>query len=185
MQEERLLLQDGLNQLVNCIPVPTGVVKPRADLRALLQARDGRAPSVVNQKLTCYSTKYDMLVEYRLSALETLWVAILGRECVVQELPSTVCVNTNSDFPSRMGLLLLFPVLRSLSKLDCHLSHDVSSLLLKSLKDCEPLSLSCESAECISGLEDLLSSWLNLTDPTDHAQLQCIASALVTLAVAV
>jgi len=56
--------------------------------------------------------------------------------------------------------------------------------LLQQLRSYPPFSLSKEPLECITGVEQLLVSWLHSAATQDNQQLQNAASALVALAVA-
>ncbi|XP_026795565.1 probable E3 ubiquitin-protein ligase HECTD4 isoform X2 [Pangasianodon hypophthalmus] len=70
---------------------------------------------------------------------------------------------SNSDqapFTSRVGLLLIFPLLQSQTHHDPALAGVTAEVLLACLRDCQPLSLGKEPADCLSGLEGLLCSWL-------------------------
>ena len=93
-------------------------------------------------------------------------------------------------FSSRLSLLLIFPLIKSQAVTDPSLCSVTTHLLLESLRQCPPLSLK-EPADCLDGLEDLLSSWLGekqhgLLDLTTvpAGSLESSAAALVTLACA-
>lgn len=102
---------------------------------------------------------------------------------------------SNSDqapFTSRVGLLLIFPLLQSQTHHDPALAGVTAEVLLACLRDCQPLSLGKEPADCLSGLEGLLCSWLE--QEGEHAavpqplltqrQRENAAAALVALACA-
>uniref|UniRef100_W5LMJ7 HECT domain E3 ubiquitin protein ligase 4 n=1 Tax=Astyanax mexicanus TaxID=7994 RepID=W5LMJ7_ASTMX len=59
-----------------------------------------------------------------------------------------------------VGLLLVFPLLQSQTRHDPALSGVTAEVLLACLRDCQPLSLGKEPADCLNGLEGLLCTWL-------------------------
>lgn len=155
-------------------------------------------------------------MEYRLNALRGLWgaqrqlaleeqqdregagggdeeaLALLKRQGLLQQ-------PEQAPFTSRMGLLLVFPLLQSQTRSDPALCGVTAEVLLSCLRDCQPLSLSKEPADCLNGLEGLLCSWLEegvqQTAQTQqgqaptymfhaHRQRENAAAALVALACA-
>ena len=198
VSEERLLLHDGLARMADHIAVPTGVAEiSKEDFG--LPMLDGKTPEelaeIIRKECSTKTTTYASLMEYRLNALRGLWQAMKELE---QKQTSTASkdVSTSSpspssqaaSFASRVSLVLIFPIMKSLSKVDPNLSSEVASILLESLRACEPLSLSNEPQDCITGLENLLSSWLNTVQESSDvpiALVQNAASALVALSVAV
>ena len=74
---------------------------------------------------------------------------------------SVKLVPKSKGFAGPDYLVLIFPVLHSLSKLDPELPSETAIILLDSLCtcNCEPISLSKEPMDCILGLGNLLSSW--------------------------
>lgn len=156
------------------------------------------------------SNAYARLLEYRLNALRGLWgaqrqlaleeqqeregtggadeetLALLKRQGLLQQ-------PEQAPFTSRVGLLLVFPLLQSQTRSDPALCSVTAEVLLACLRDCQPLSLSKEPADCLNGLEGLLCSWLedgaqecgqgHQMLPT-HRQRENAAAALVALACA-
>ena len=198
VSEERLLLHDGLTRMADHIAVPTGVADISNEHFGL-PVLDGKSPEelaeIIRKECSTKSTTYASLMEYRLNALGGLWQAM-------KELEEKNASGTSKDagtssssssrqaasFASRVSLVLIFPIMKSLSKLDPNLSSEAASILLESLRACEPLSLSNEPQDCITGLENLLTSWLSTVQESSDvpiAQVQNAASALVALSVAV
>ena len=198
VSEERLLLHDGLSRLADHIAVPCGVAETTEDDLGL-PVLDGKTPAelaeIIRKECGMKSTTYGSLMEYRLNALKGLWQAIreleLKRASSAAQETSSVSQPPSSNaasFASRVSLVLIFPIMKSLSKVDPNLSSETASVLLESLRAYEPLSLSNEPNDCISGLENLLCSWLNTVQETAEVaipQVQNAASALVALSVAV
>ncbi|XP_016414650.1 probable E3 ubiquitin-protein ligase HECTD4 [Sinocyclocheilus rhinocerous] len=99
-----------------------------------------------------------------------------------------------APFTSRVGLLLVFPLLQSQTRHDPALCGVTAEVLLACLRDCQPLSLGKEPADCLNGLERLLCSWLEeRSEPEETAQArplltqqqrQNAAAALVALSCA-
>ncbi|XP_067256066.1 probable E3 ubiquitin-protein ligase HECTD4 isoform X7 [Chanodichthys erythropterus] len=99
-----------------------------------------------------------------------------------------------APFTSRVGLLLVFPLLQSQTRHDPALCGVTAEVLLACLRDCQPLSLGKEPADCLNGLERLLCSWLEeRSEPEVIAQArplltqqqrQNAAAALVALSCA-
>lgn len=149
------------------------------------------------------SNAYARLLEYRLNALRGLWnaqrqlaleeqherdssgdeetLALLKRQGLLQQ-------PEQAPFTSRMGLLLVFPLIQSQSRTDPSLCNITAEVLLNCLRDCQPLSLTKEPADCLNGIETLLCSWLEETSDTGRhipqKQKENAAAALVALACA-
>ncbi|OXB64167.1 hypothetical protein ASZ78_002097, partial [Callipepla squamata] len=149
------------------------------------------------------SNAYARLLEYRLNALRGLWnaqrqlaleeqhdressgdeeaLALLKRQGLLQQ-------PEQAPFTSRMGLLLVFPLIQSQSRTDPSLCNITAEVLLNCLRDCQPLSLTKEPADCLNGIESLLCSWLEETSASGHQipykQKENAAAALVALACA-
>ena len=200
VNEERLLLHDGLTRMADHISVPSGVAEISNEDDLGLPVLDGKTPeelaSIICKECSAKSTTYASLIEYRLNALRGLWQSIKQLEdqrasTTAKDSSSSSQVSPSSpqvSFASRVSLVLIFPIMKSLSKFDPNLSSEAASILLETLRACEPLSLSSEPNDCIAGLESLLCSWLNTArENTDVpiAQVQNAASALVALSVAV
>lgn len=199
VNEERLLLHDGLTRMADHIAVPSGVAEISNEDDLGLPVLDGKTPeelaAIICKECSTKSTTYASLMEYRLNALRGLWQSI--KELEDQRSSSTGKESSSSSqvspasqvsFASRVSLVLIFPIMKSLSKFDPNLSSEAASILLETLRACEPLSLSSEPNDCIAGLENLLFSWLSTArENTDVpvAQVQNAASALVALSVAV
>ncbi|TSW08319.1 putative E3 ubiquitin-protein ligase HECTD4 [Bagarius yarrelli] len=108
--------------------------------------------------------------------------------------PALQSSSDQAPFTSRVGLLLIFPLLQSQTHHDPALAGVTAEVLLACLRDCQPLSLGKEPADCLGGLEGLLCSWLE--QGGEHAgvpqekllptqrQRQNAAAALVALACA-
>ena len=199
VNEERLLLHDGLTVMSDSIAVPSGVAEMRKDDSGL-PVLDGKSPEdlsqIIRKECSTKTTSYASLMEYRLNALRGLWKALRDFEeshatSVAKEISSSSQASSAHavSFTSRISLVLIFPLIKSLSKLDPTLSSETASILLETLRACEPLSLSAEPVDCINGLENLLCSWLHSVQENSEEvpinQVQHAASALVALAVAV
>lgn len=96
-----------------------------------------------------------------------------------------------APFTSRVGLLLLFPLLQSQTRSDPALCGVTAEVLLTCLRDCQPLSLGKEPADCLNGLEGLLCTWLEeggpgagVSRPLHGRHKENAAAALVALACA-
>ena len=212
VSEESLLLHNDILHLVGHIPLPSGVGGTVTEEEYGLPVLDGKTPGelvgIITRECSVRSTTYTSLMEYRLNALRELWEVLLERDKKKhvstaankkQEEGSastsgsgTKVTNKGEGFASRVSLVLIFPVLKSLCKLDPELSQETAGLLLESLRACDPQSLSSEPTDCINGLEGILCSWLKtaqgdeeMAEGTREKQLQIAASALVALAVAV
>lgn len=164
-------------------------------------------PSELSERLRAIcgnqSNAYARLLEYRLNALRGLWnaqrqlaleeqheressgdeeaLALLKRQGLLQQ-------SEQAPFTSRMGLLLVFPLIESQSRTDPSLGNVTAEVLLTCLRDCQPLSLTKEPADCLNGIEALLCSWLEEASPggqqIPHRQKENAAAALVALACA-
>lgn len=198
VNEEQLLLHDGLTRLADHIAVPTGVAEVSEDNFGL-PVLDGKSTEdlteIILKECGTRTTTYASLMEYRLNALRGLWAAV--KEIEHSQSSSASKEGTSSSrsgsgsaagFASRVSLVLIFPIMKSLSRFDPNLSSEAASVLLECLRVYEPLSLSNEPSDCISGLENLLRSWLGSVKERESvtiAQVQNAASALVALSVAV
>ena len=202
VSEDRLLLHDGLVRVADLIPVPNNVVElgeEEYDLPVL----DGKTPAelatIIRKECSTKNTAYASLIEYRRSALEGLWRALkefdakrassAAKEASSSTQPAS---SQTGSFTSRISLVLIFPMLKALSQVDPKLSSETAHILLESLRACEPLSLSSEPQDCINGLENMLTSWLQPAEGSGSAPLPSApplirnaASALVALGVAV
>lgn len=213
--EEQLLLHSGLMRLADHIPVPSGVAEV-TESDPGLPVMDGKStPDLANIILTECGTKtttYASLMEYRRNALTGFWAAVRLNEKEQQTTTSSSTKDSSSSsrgsspgsgaastgFASRVSLVLIFPIMKSLSRFDPTLSSEAASGLLECLRVYEPLSLSGEQLDSVHGLENLLHSWLagaqgKKGDEKEEeegrkisvTQVQNAASALVALSVAV
>lgn len=196
--EEQLLLHDGLVRLADHIAVPSGVAEVSSDDFGL-PVMDGKSTKdltdIILRECSTRSTTYASLMEYRLNALTGLWEAIRMHD--EQQTSASMKEATSSSrssssgaagFASRVSLVLIFPIMKSLSRFDPTLSSEAASVLLECLRVYEPLSLSNEKLDCVYGLESLLHSWLGSakeSEGVEVTQIQNAASALVALSVAV
>ncbi|ELW66573.1 hypothetical protein TREES_T100017074 [Tupaia chinensis] len=175
--------------------------------RVLILTFETKNPTELAERLRSVcgnqSNAYARLLEYRLNALRGLWnaqrqlaleeqheressgdeetLALLKRQGLLQQ-------PEQAPFTSRMGLLLVFPLIQSQSRTDPSLCNITAEVLLNCLRDCQPLSLTKEPADCLNGIETLLCSWLEETSDTGrhipHKQKENAAAALVALACA-
>ncbi|XP_030623120.1 LOW QUALITY PROTEIN: probable E3 ubiquitin-protein ligase HECTD4 [Chanos chanos] len=166
------------------------------------------------------SNAYARLLEYRLNALRGLWgaqrqlaleeqqeregaggsggsdeeaLSLLKRQGLLQQQhhPPLSTGPDQAPFTSRVGLLLVFPLLQSQTRHDPGLCGVTAEVLLSCLRDCQPLSLGKEPPDCLNGLENLLCSWLEESGEAGGAgplltqrQRENAAAALVALACA-
>lgn len=225
--EEQLLLHTGLMRLADHIPVPSGVAEV-TDRDSGLPDMDGKKPSdlaeIILRECGTKTTTYGSLIEYRRTALCGYWNAVRVYEKeqktassatkdITAASTSSIRRSTNgggsseggtgttssAGFASRVSLVLILPIMKSLSRFDPGLSSEAASGLLECLRVYEPLSLSGEQLDSVQGLESLLHSWLAGRTGEDEEkeereeedrvrrmkQVQNAASALVALSVAV
>ena len=196
--EEQLLLHDGLVRLADHIAVPSGVTEVSDDDFGL-PVMDGKntedLTEIILKECSTRSTTYASLMEYRLNALRGFWEAVRMNEkeqalATMKESSSSSRSSSGgaAGFASRVSLVLIFPIMKSLSRFDPTLSSEAASVLLECLRVYEPLSLSNEPLDCVYGLESLLHSWLASARESEGVgvtQVQNAASALVALSVAV
>ena len=197
VNEEQLLLHDGLTRLADHIAVPTGVTEMSDDSYGL-PVLDGKSTQdltdIILKECGSRTTTYASLMEYRLNALHGLWAAVRGMEENKSSLAFKKTASSRpgstptAGFASRVSLALIFPIMKSLSRFDPDLSSEAAGVLLECLRVYEPLSLSNEPPECVTGLENMLQSWLGSIrerESVSITQVQNAASALVALSVAV
>ncbi|GAB6029828.1 putative E3 ubiquitin-protein ligase HTD4 [Chamberlinius hualienensis] len=188
-------------------------------------AFDTRSPKELSDRILSLcgtrNNAYVQLVAYRVNALRGLWNAqrqlAVEQEEKAESSTSTTAgddhislnkkqilsglwhANDTPSFTSRLGLLLVLPLLKSQSKTDPALCATTTQLLLQCLLDCPPHSLSREPDDCLDGLEELLCDWLegmSVSDSTEVirdslsvtvrdkgrlAERESVASALVAL----
>lgn len=209
--EETLFLHDGLLRVTDLVELPRDVNTVNELDREVISF-DSKSPFELSDKLktVCgtHNNAYTRLLEYRLNALKGLWNAqkqiSLGEQSERNESTHEETIALlkkqglwkeveQASFSTRVSLLLVLPLLHSQSKFDPSLCGVTAELLLTCLRDCPPLSLTKEPADCLNGLENLLCGWLGeLRDTTlpklkgvgDPAQKVNAASALIALACA-
>ncbi|XP_061115937.1 probable E3 ubiquitin-protein ligase HECTD4 isoform X3 [Conger conger] len=186
VKEETIFLHDGLIRVTDLAELPSEIgVSEQGDTEQEILTFETKNPAELAERLRAVcgnqSNAYARLLEYRLNALRGLWgaqrqlglemqqeregaggsggdeeaLALLKRQGLLQQ-PDL------APFTSRMGLLLVFPLLQSQSRSDPTLCSITAEVLLACLRDCQPLSLSKEPADCLNGLEGLLCSWLEV-----------------------
>ncbi|XP_060106352.1 probable E3 ubiquitin-protein ligase HECTD4 isoform X1 [Heteronotia binoei] len=209
VKEETIFLHDGLIRVTDLAELPSeiiGVAEP-GDTELEILTFETKNPTELSERLRSVcgnqSNAYARLLEYRLNALRGLWnaqrqlaleeqherensgdeetLALLKRQGLLQQ-------PEQAPFTSRMGLLLVFPLIESQSRTDPSLCNITAEVLLTCLRDCQPLSLTKEPADCLNGIESLLCSWLGETSTSGqqipHKQKENAAAALVALACA-
>uniref|UniRef100_A0A8C7DPU3 HECT domain E3 ubiquitin protein ligase 4 n=1 Tax=Oncorhynchus kisutch TaxID=8019 RepID=A0A8C7DPU3_ONCKI len=210
VKEETIFLHDGLIRVTDLAELPSEIgVSEQGDTEQEILTFETKNPAELAERLRAVcgnqSNAYARLFEYRLNALRGLWgaqrqlaleeqqdregagggdeeaLALLKRQGLLQQ-------PEQAPFTSRVGLLLVFPLLQSQTRSDPALCGVTAEVLLSCLRDCQPLSLSKEPADCLNGLEGLLCSWLEEGAPTymfhAHRQRENAAAALVALACA-
>lgn len=209
VKEETIFLHDGLIRVTDLAELPSEILgaPEAADTDLEILTFETKNPTELAERLRSVcgnqSNAYARLLEYRLNALRGLWnaqrqlaleeqheressgdeetLALLKRQGLLQQ-------PEQAPFTSRMGLLLVFPLIQSQSRTDPSLCNITAEVLLNCLRDCQPLSLTKEPADCLNGIEALLCSWLE--DAPDagrhipHKQKENAAAALVALACA-
>ncbi|KAI1901157.1 hypothetical protein AGOR_G00057300 [Albula goreensis] len=213
VKEETIFLHDGLIRVTDLAELPSEIgVSEQGDTEQEILTFETKNPAELAERFRAVcgnqSNAYARLLEYRLNALRGLWgaqrqlaleeqqeregsagdeetLALLKRQGLLQQ-------PEQAPFTSRMGLLLVFPLLQSQSRSDPALCSITAEVLLACLRDCQPLSLSKEPSDCLNGLESLLCSWLEEepaqgpAPPPLHSprQRENAAAALVALACA-
>ncbi|XP_058136974.1 probable E3 ubiquitin-protein ligase HECTD4 isoform X6 [Dasypus novemcinctus] len=209
VKEETIFLHDGLIRVTDLAELPSEILgaPEAADTDLEILTFETKNPTELAERLRSVcgnqSNAYARLLEYRLNALRGLWnaqrqlaleeqheressgdeetLALLKRQGLLQQ-------PEQAPFTSRMGLLLVFPLIQSQSRTDPSLCNITAEVLLNCLRDCQPLSLTKEPADCLNGIETLLCSWLEETSETGrhipHKQKENAAAALVALACA-
>ncbi|XP_027132186.1 probable E3 ubiquitin-protein ligase HECTD4 isoform X1 [Larimichthys crocea] len=182
VKEETIFLHDGLIRVTDLAELPSEIgVSEQGDTEQEILTFETKNPVELAERLRAVcgnqSNAYARLLEYRLNALRGLWgaqrqlaleeqqeregtggadeetLALLKRQGLLQQ-------PEQAPFTSRVGLLLVFPLLQSQTRSDPALCGVTAEVLLACLRDCQPLSLSKEPADCLNGLEGLLCSWL-------------------------
>ena len=205
--EETIFLHDGLLRVTDLVELPHDVNSAH-DSGHEVVTFDSKSPSDLSDRLrnVCgnHNNAYARLLEYRLNALHGYWNALhqlaideqTDRDGASRE--ETIALlkkqglwkeTEQASFTTRVSLLLCLPLLQSQSKLDPALCGVTAELLLNVLKDCAPLSLTKEPADCLNGLESLLCNWLGESEGCnnleggvkDLKQRENAASALVAL----
>ncbi|XP_038054835.1 probable E3 ubiquitin-protein ligase HECTD4 isoform X2 [Patiria miniata] len=217
VNEESLFLHDGLIRVTDLVQLPRDVTtSSEADRENEVVSFDTKDPAELTERLlsVCGTNNnayaYSRLMEYRLNALKGLWNAHRQINSNIEQIEKEASSHEESisllkkqglwqqpeqvSFSSRVGLLLVFPLLKSQKKQDPELCAETAKLLLNCLRDCPPLSLTKEPGDCLLGLENLLCSWLiegsKLLQESDaddvkkeelKSQQQDLAAALVAL----
>lgn len=143
LTEHDVLLHNGLLRATGLIPVPSGITYQTEEDREL-PSFDGKTPdelaSILDSQCSEQGANFANLMEYRLNALKGLWKArsqltSLEASSKEQQTSSTIQGGAQDDnntgpqsFASVVGLILVFPILRSLSKTDPSLSSDVAKV---------------------------------------------------------
>ncbi|XP_069475595.1 probable E3 ubiquitin-protein ligase HECTD4 isoform X3 [Ambystoma mexicanum] len=208
VKEETIFLHDGLIRVTDLAELPSEIgVSETGDTELEILTFETKNPTELAERLRAVcgnqSNAYARLLEYRLNALRGLWnaqrqialeeqnerdvnsdeetLALLKRQGLLQQ-------PEQAPFTSRMGLLLVFPLIQSQSRTDPSLCNITAEVLLNCLRDCQPLSLTKEPADCLNGIESLLCSWLEETFASGqqilYKQRENSAAALVALACA-
>uniref|UniRef100_A0AAY5EB62 HECT domain-containing protein n=1 Tax=Electrophorus electricus TaxID=8005 RepID=A0AAY5EB62_ELEEL len=190
VKEETIFLHDGLIRVTDLAELPSEIgVSEQGDTEQEILTFETKNPVELAERLRAVcgtqSNAYARLLEYRLNALRGLWgaqrqlaleeqqeregaAAVAGAGAGADEealslLKRQGFLQQHSDqapFTSRVGLLLVFPLLQSQTRHDPALGGVTAEVLLACLRDCQPLSLGKEPADCLNGLEGLLCTWL-------------------------
>lgn len=148
LTEHDVLLHNGLLRATGLIPVPSGITYQSEEDREL-PSFDGKTPdelaNILDGQCSEQAASFANLMEYRLNALKGLWKArgqlsSLETSNKEQQSPSGSQGGVQDDsntgpqsFASVIGLILVFPILRSLSKTDPSLSSDVAKVNIEIL----------------------------------------------------
>lgn len=151
LTEHDVLLHNGLLRATGLIPVPSGITYQTEEDREL-PSFDGKTPdelaTILDHQCSEQGASFANLMEYRLNALKGLWKArgqltSLEGSSKEQHLPSASQGGVQDDsntgpqsFASVVALILVFPILRSLSKTDPSLSSDVAKVFQMFFSHC-------------------------------------------------
>ena len=143
LTEHDVLLHNGLLRATGLIPVPSGITYQTEEDREL-PSFDGKTPeelaNILDSQCSEQGASFANLMEYRLNALKGLWKArsqLTSSEASnpEQQSPSASQGGGQDDsstspqsFASAVSLILVFPILHSLSKTDPSLSSDVTKV---------------------------------------------------------
>jgi len=142
LTEHDILLHDGLIRATGLVPVPSGIIY-RSEEDRELPSFDGKTPeelaNILDSQCSEQGASFANLMEYRLNALKGLWKSrkqLASVEASASEqqmsLGSTGTQDESStgsqSFASVVALILVFPILRSLSKTDPSLSSDAAKV---------------------------------------------------------
>ena len=192
LQENTLFTENGLKYAAELTEIPEDVQQLESsqgdgvdfDLKSTQFSADETAKEL--QDLFASQTgPYARYFRFRQNALEKLWLKrdelknnSLSRSCEttnskLAELETTLNIVSKQKigFSSRISLLLLIPLIKSHCKIDPSLAEHSGQVLFQCLKECPPNSLGDEPLSCITGLADLLSSWLPCNADEDVAVL--------------
>uniref|UniRef100_T1J2Q6 HECT domain-containing protein n=1 Tax=Strigamia maritima TaxID=126957 RepID=T1J2Q6_STRMM len=207
INEDVLFLHDGLNRITDLVDLPSDMNSE--DTEHEVFTFDTKNPGELSDRIlhACsrQNNAYVRLFQYRLNAVKGLWTAqkqvaieLSEKETNSISIPDETLnllkkqglwqSTEAASFSSRVSLLLVFPLLQSQSKTDPELCGITTELLLQCLRECPPLSLNKEPADCLNGLEKLLCHWLDVDDANDLknevSHRETVAAALVSLACA-
>lgn len=141
LTEHDILLHNGLIRATGLVPVPSGITY-RSEEDRELPSFDGKTPeelaNILDSQCSEQGASFANLMEYRLNALKGLWKArkqLANVEASVSEQQTSSTSVAQDDgstgsqsFASVVALILVFPILRSLSKTDPSLSSDVAKV---------------------------------------------------------
>lgn len=200
--EQSILLHDGLKYVADLISPPESA--PKLSSFDLIDSDQFRFDSTSLTKLSeslktscsVEHSPYHLFFDFRQRSIATLWQ--VQQRCLhkLSNAPSkygesgpTSSESTQTvSFTSHISLLLILPLLQSQARTNPSLKASCISLLLNCLKECCPNSLKGEPLACITGLEELLYSWIE-TEPCketlsteNEANKEDIIGALTALA---
>lgn len=200
--EQTILLQDGLKFVADLVSVPefdSNSLSTFVDCEFRFERSwIAKLAERLQAALCIKNSPYELYFDFRQRTLISLWLS--QRKCskacknggTNDDRPKTIAEKRNPvSFSSHVSLLLLLPLLESQSKIDPSLPISCTELLLHSLRECSPNSLSSEPRSCLDGLERLLCSWLDIeaskqSQPAEghvsRSRKEDIMAALIALA---
>lgn len=171
--EQTILLQDGLKFVADLVSVPefdSNSLSTFVDCEFRFESSwIAKLAQRLQAALCMKNSPYELFFDFRQRTLISLWLSQRKRLKACKNdyenediSKSTVEKRNPVSFSSHISLLLLLPLLESQSKIDPSLPISCTGLLLHSLRECSPNSLSSEPRSCLDGLERLLCSWLDI-----------------------